>query len=185
MSSDPTKKDRMSAAPSWSCRGIDQPPWNERPITPTPNWLTDVALATPFFAKRAVSHRHTVRIPPFGRQAISSGRTAIRWTDVARHTQQSHCHGRRGRGRAQANCALRTMAVRVLDGVGHGFSGGDEHLHRLIWVHPGSGQPAAQGGACGGEVVTGAGNFSSSGRDGDKAEDNVVLIAAAWHRSRG
>ena len=72
------------------------------------------------------------------------------------------------------------MAVNVLDGVGHGFSGGDEHLHRLIWVHPGSGQPAAQGGACGGEVVTGAGNFSSSGRDGDKAEDNVVLTAAAW-----
>lgn len=72
------------------------------------------------------------------------------------------------------------MAVRVLDGVGDGFSGGDEHLHRLIWVHPGSGQPAAQGGACGGEVVTGAGNFSSSGRDGDKAEDNVVLTAAAW-----
>lgn len=78
MSSDLTKKDRMSAAPSWSCRGIepaaeigltcrnadpddagdakrsagtcgyatgvdgvntqpsDQPPWNERPITPPP-----------------------------------------------------------------------------------------------------------------------------------------------------
>lgn len=72
------------------------------------------------------------------------------------------------------------MAVTVLDGVGDGFSGGDEHLHRLIWVHPGSSQPAAQGGGCWGEVVTGAGNFSSSRRDDDEAEDNVVLIAAAW-----
>jgi hypothetical protein len=65
-------------------------------------------------------------------------------------------------------------------GVGDGFSGGDEHLHRLIWVHPGSGQPTAQGSACGGQLVTRTGNFSSSGRDGDKAEDNVALIAAAW-----
>jgi hypothetical protein len=72
------------------------------------------------------------------------------------------------------------MAVTVLDGVGDGFSGGDEHLHRLIGVHPGSSQPAAQGGAYWGEVVTRAGNFSSSGRDGDDAEDNVVLIGAAW-----
>jgi hypothetical protein len=39
---------------------------------------------------------------------------------------------RRGRGRDQANCALRTMAVTVLDSVCDGFSGRDEHLHRLI-----------------------------------------------------
>jgi hypothetical protein len=29
-------------------------------------------------------------------------------------------------------------------------------------------------------VITGAGNFSSRGRDDDEAEDNVVVIATAW-----
>ena len=51
----------------------------------------------------------------------------------------------------------------VLDGVGDGFSGGDEHVHSLIWAHVGSGQPAAQGGAGGGEVADVGGKFSSSG----------------------
>jgi hypothetical protein len=43
----------------------------------------------------------------------------------------------------QTNCAARASAVSVFDGVGDGFSGGDEHLHGLGGIHPDSPQPTA------------------------------------------
>ena len=46
---------------------------------------------------------------------------------------------------AQADGALRAMAVPVLDGVGEGFAGGDEHLQRLIGVHAGPGATTCAG----------------------------------------
>src|SRR6476659_4417722 len=38
-------------------------------------------------------------------------------------------------GRTQRNDALRTIAMTVLDRVGDGFSGSNEHVMSLIWIH--------------------------------------------------
>ena len=85
---------------------------------------------------------------------------------------------------AQADHAARTVAVTVLDGVGDGLSGGDEHVHRLVRVQPGPGQPPAQGGASGGEVADVGGKLQlQRGGMAVEQKDNVVLIAAAWRET--
>jgi len=73
--------------------------------------------------------------------------------------------------------------VTVLDGVGDSFSGGDKDIQTLIGVYPCSRQPAAQGVAGRARLLTSL-NFSSSGRDGGRAKNNVVLITAAWRETR-
>ncbi len=41
----------------------------------------------------------------------------------------------------------------VLDGIGDGLAGGDEHVMSLVLIHLGAGQPAAQGGSGGSQLA--------------------------------
>ena len=79
-----------------------------------------------------------------------------------------------------ASAVARRLMVPVFDGVGEGFAGGDEHLQRLIGVHPGPGQPTAQCGTGGGEVARLGGKLDlERGGLAVQKKGDVVLIPTA------